>query len=145
MLEHFGQINHIMKSFKRPEIIKFRVWDISRRKMTYPEDLNHYFLITQKGLVLCNDGVVVDDFHDNFVIQQFIGALDKNKKEMYVGDLTSYSYRGEDAVGEIIYDDMYCGFSFQSQRFFGTGIIQLFGPPVHTVIGNIFENPELLK
>lgn len=116
-----------------PRQIKFRVWD------------GESYLPSSDGLsfkpkFLLKGGWGVHGFLQRpdmgFVIQQFTGLLDKNNKEIYEGDIVSFDGRNYpitwerarwscpgDCSGECDLDDL---------------------AYLVSVIGNIFENPELL-
>jgi uncharacterized phage protein (TIGR01671 family) len=111
-------------------IIKFRVWGDfgnSSGEFTYIYHCGHHNpslndILTQK----------------EFIFQQFTGLKDKNDNEIYEGDIVRTDEAGW--IAEVIYDrdcfmcsDKQGGFSTfcQWEKF--------------EVIGNIFENKELLK
>ena len=71
---------------------------------------------------------------EDFILMQFTGLLDKNGKEIYEGDI----YLPRDGVKRIIEFKDGC---FAEKNSFPTFRIELGGE----VIGNIYENPELLK
>ena len=78
------------------------------------------------------------------VVMQFTGLKDKNGKEIYEEDVVKW-HNGE--VGEILFhfpdglNNIY-GFVFRSlESWYGLNKIQIDGE----IIGNIYENPELLK
>ncbi len=118
--------------------IKFRVWDNTIHSFVSQDTLKEIF-----GLDLFN----ISQNSKKYTIQQFTGVLDKNGKEIFEGDLiknnshnneiceigyftdiyASFGYRGIDCKG-----DFYHLHSYKSGKDF-------------EVIGNIFENPELIK
>jgi uncharacterized phage protein (TIGR01671 family) len=86
-----------------------------------------------------------------YILQQFTGAKDSNKNPIYAGDIITFKPKNtKGPFYEIKYDDEYCMFAMYDKK----GIILLSeddeepfyirGEHVR-VMGNIFENPELLK
>ena len=104
----------------------------------------------------------ISDLRENhLIIEQFTGLHDKNGKEIYECDLVR-SIHFEDAEGKthylihkIVWSDIYSGWIAVSQGdkemtpFIKAGTIQLFTYMKFAqgveIIGNIHENPELLK
>jgi hypothetical protein len=103
--------------------ITFRAWDWDNKKM-----LNHsYFEHHRSGFRL------LDDSHFEFM--QFTGLRDKKGQEIYEGDIVDVG--GE--VCEVKYNPpSFAAYNSQKHEF----NIQYFGVEV---IGNIYENPELLN
>jgi len=77
---------------------------------------------------------------DKFILMQYTGLKDKNGKEIYEGDIT------KDPDGnafEVIWNKGAASFELQNKTshfLFVQRYIDMF-----EVIGNIYENPELLK
>lgn len=118
--------------------IKFRAWDGDRMQTVLTLGLYEGFVSTNK---------LNSDIKD-FVIMQFTGLKDKNSKEIYEGDVlkvpdwydlpenTSMTYNNQ----EVSFAD--CSFSLG-----GTSMHEDYEyiSEECEVIGNIYENPELLK
>ena len=134
--------------------IKFRAWD--KNKKSYR---------TQQNLLddICRfhhlDGKTVDvnlwrfimmiPQQDNFILEQFTGLYDKNGKEIYEGDIASVYNAGVHHIAQIKWGNAIAGYYYYNNH---TGIISYltgggdnYNQEVCEIIGNIHENPELLK
>lgn len=120
--------------------IKFRIWDTIQNKW------NPSFVIPS-----IHGGVAKACYLNSYIYQQSTGLKDKNGREIYEGDVIQY-YKGEpyEINYEVKWAAYYAGF-----ELFGTRI-ENNQPRVYinrmdnahlegVVIGNIFENPELLS
>lgn len=115
--------------------IKFRAFD--EGKMIYENNILH--LKNEDNLVLrlakfwCN---IRNDSH----VMQFTGLHDKNGKEIYEGDFITYSgitSNGQKIIRVVNYNSDYARFQGGMYPLSETkNLIE--------VIGNIYENPELL-
>ena len=88
---------------------------------------------------------------ENIELMQYTGLKDKNGKEIYEGDIVKYDefWEGDchynSGVGQILWDDEETGFYLTAKD---TSFIDLFSLTRNLdaeVIGNIYENPELLE
>lgn len=73
---------------------------------------------------------------DPQTIGQFTGLFDKNGKEIFEGDIIE--------EGNVYFDDLYLGF-FVKGDFVEGEHKPLYDIHLPEIIGNIFDNPELLK
>lgn len=82
----------------------------------------------------------------NYIVSQFTGLQDSKGKEIYEGDYISYGGNPiEVKYGEIsIYENKFIGFYANLVNDIPT-LINSDNSKTCKVIGNIFENPELIK
>lgn len=116
--------------------IKFRVWD----------NLAHCYWGEGEGMDFKK---IAFNFYDTLfeesrlVFQEYTGLTDKNDVEIYEGDIvkaTSDLYTNENFIGKVIFDEG--GFLTWINRNDIRGVWS--GNDIE-VIGNIFENPDILK
>lgn len=130
--------------------LKFRVWDVESECYI---DETDWAGITPEGQniwLVEEEEVSVLPILGEFIIEQYTGLKDNNGKEIYEGDIVSFSiphfdkstlgYDGEtELVGKIVFDyDRFC-IEDKDGVFY-----DLCSAEEGEVIGNIHENPELL-
>ena len=92
----------------------------------------------------------------NFIFLQFTGLKDKNGKEIYEGDIIKYIRRWQDSFGEkgeeeiaLIEVETYgLRLYLRQDKIWKAGlknILHIDGVTKCEVVGNIYENPELIK
>lgn len=121
--------------------IKFRVLDIDRQKMLNIEN------------IVFNNGKYYEDYRDfedgitlgNIVVMQYVGIEDKNGIDIFEKDIVKINIDdGFDFVGNIGFVD----FSEKEREYAifcdNEPFYRLNGGKLE-VIGNIYENPELLE
>lgn len=127
-------------------IPKFRAWHKELGRMMSISDM--WFNVDSLGEIGLNDAVMNDYitvFPDEIELMQSTGLKDKNGKEIFEGDIVDY--KGREAV--VKWHGSYASFIYR----FVDGLKERFSEwdPLFLacynfeVIGNIYENPELLE
>ncbi len=124
--------------------LKFRAWDTELKEMLNDWD------VRENGIWLSTINKLEETLADRnrFVLMQFTGLLDKNGKEIYERDIVEH-------YGEVFF------VGFEQGAFVVKGVTIRENPDgseykisddllmnqntVLVVIGNVYENPELLK
>lgn len=133
--------------------IKFRVYDKDRLKMYYLLENRRSFGTSEFDRAVDWEDVFADK-HEELVIMQYTGLKDKNGKEIYEGDIVrqvSYKYSNDEYGHKGFYENiskvLYKGRAFQYE-WIKTNEIEMpkdFKESFIEVIGNIYDNPELLE
>lgn len=121
--------------------IKFRAWDKKTKIMI---DLVKMTPLSVDSKLL--PGVFLP-FEDNWELMQYTGLKDKNGKEIYEGDTVrlgegSKGYETRPGKAAIIYRSAQYFAQHTDGGWFRMGSMN---PENIEVIGNIYENPELLE
>lgn len=126
--------------------IKFRVWEKPWKgggleggeRMCFSKDLAGFDVwITLDGKL---SREIEGDVDNEFILMQFTGLSDKNGKDCYDSDLVEYADgipREVSFVGGI--------FSVNMENKFSSFGMRALGHTDFEIIGNIYENPELIK
>jgi len=135
-------------------IIKFRIWD----KIYDDWIIQEAGGVSGDGKILCYrsggiiGGWITEYDQERFVIQKFTGLTDKNGTEVYEGDIVSVRMFGDwnDEVGcDVAYVVRWCpiqtGFRGFTKKMVVNDHSGIGLPQPITILGNILENPDLLK
>ena len=116
--------------------IKFRAW--SEEKMYY----GHGIFTDQNDKVwlIVDDNIFPPQAYIKGKLMQFTGLLDENGKEIYEGDIVIFA-RPTDWNNNPAWEMTFFEGSFVGKR---EDKYYLFGNKEVKIIGNIYENPELL-
>ena len=116
--------------------LKFRAWDKLAKQFTYPDKgyQGHYVLTLNGQFQNLQNG----SGGDEYVVHQFTGFVDRHGKDIYEGD-----FLGEELDPITFYEGKFItklrgARLFDLEEFWEDG-------QAPEVIGNIFENEELLK
>ena len=117
--------------------IKFRAWDEWQWEPGMFNPLHHDYYEFDE----------INQRTDRFHIMQFTCLSDKNGKEIYEGDILKSD---KNILFRCIYDDEEARFAFVSKNIWNDGKTSLFKSAKWVlnnchVVGNIYENPELLN
>jgi uncharacterized phage protein (TIGR01671 family) len=142
-------------------IIKFRAWDKKLYKMIPHEELSPQNNKLVYGRRATLDSILL---HDDYEIMQFTGIQDKNNKCIYEGDIvrilyTDWPSKSDDdprtleqylidisITGKIVFEENGWALSYYSKKYDDWGFSSLdYGKHGFIeIIGNIYENPELI-
>jgi uncharacterized phage protein (TIGR01671 family) len=129
--------------------IKFRAWDKKHNRF-----LGDDFLIGDDGKIFFVQfgNEIYLAVQEQYIIEQFTGLSDKNGKEIYEGDILKVYFHYD---GDYFTKEQLCAVVFEEAEFYGKpfknkGIQNSFYEALNQkeiieIIGNIHENPELLK
>lgn len=131
--------------------IKFRVWDKETKHMhicgedvhdtiTFEDETNKaYYYNLQNGC-----GSLRED--SDYILMQYTGLKDKNGKEIYEGDIIKICAEGlgGEAIGKTVYDEYDLAFVLKNEVEELSECLW-YAEQQLEVIGNIYDNPELLR
>lgn len=123
---------------------KFRAWDKENSRMVYPSTDDVYFEVTDDGIDILD--MSVEPFDDVFPHLDAVVMQSTNRKD--------YKHPERDIIqGDIVEDSTGTKYIVRYNEDFGANWLYLkenlhmgFHPDINlTVVGNEYENPELLE
>lgn len=147
---------------------KFRVWSIANKKYCHFSTMD----ISADGLLRVirplEQSEYIDDYENRYVIQQCTGLKDSSGRLIYEGDIVEVKYIGgqiplfkNEYVNEpeaerfqIYWNENWCSWSGKNDNYRGRCEIHSLdiskflintSNKIYEIIGNIYENEELLK
>lgn len=115
--------------------IKFRVWGAANKKMIPWDDLLKLHLHTVFKMTV-----------PELTPTQYTGLKDKNSKEIYEGDIVNYKFTAIEVpeIFKVCFDEICARFTLKDKEGVCWGVGQYDMAKRSEIIGNIYENPELL-
>lgn len=118
--------------------IKFRAWDNQFQKWATNKEVTGSIGL-EFGIKDCFINIAGERMA-RWSFMQYTGLTDKKGKEIYEGDICNGH---SDGIGVIRWTDFDCGYDYVFTDGNNVGIWEV--KSELEVIGNIYENPELLK
>jgi len=118
---------------------KFRAWDKKEKKMYLPV-WSIFYYDDSIGIDVFGLGRKEEDLIFDCVLMQYTELKDKNGNEIYEGDIFNLL---QSETGEILCPKNVVELAdFLGGHYYKT---RMGGSTVYEIIGNIYENPELMK
>ena len=122
-------------------ILECRAWSVKDKKMYYVEYGEGFFETNGSWWAVSKDEAERAGSFCNDILMQFTGLLDKNGTKIYEGDIVNVICRFDRANMVVCYEN--CQFVLRiSEKIGYKHLVDMMNLEV---IGNIYENPELLK
>ena len=118
--------------------IKFRAWDLKEQRWLFEYEQMGGFSLVGEIIMLGEWSSLPTDKLEDVAVMQFTGLKDKNGKEIYEGDVVE----GGEGRKVIVYSGTLGGFVAKHKASSSHLHVTWFSG--YEVIGNIYENPELL-
>ena len=127
-------------------VLKFRVWDKELKAMFELKSL--VFTLNLATIASKNDLFPSRTrSFDDIIFMQSTGLLDKNGKEIFEGDIVEWEHKdtGQLVRGVVKYDTELGFWGMTDARFNDLKAVGYLANQKVTVLGNIFENKELVE
>lgn len=132
--------------------IKFRMWSKEYQQMFNMDHLQAMYAVGARMAKKYVPGVAESDvvmpeigvslpFQEDAILMQYVGTKDKYDNEIYDGDIV----KDQHGIGEVKWLQEHCAFVVRTIDQHAYHYLESDGRLLNTqVIGNIYENPELL-
>lgn len=123
--------------------IKFRSWDTYNKEMLEVQELDYADSYNGQPMIRTT---MYNDYFDteDMILMQYTGLKDKNGVEIYEGDIIRI-LGGEYEQGFYEWNEKVCIKDFIYDGFNLMMTVNQIGNEALEVIGNIYDNPELLE
>lgn len=124
---------------------KFRIWDMDREAMLGSQHVIFYDGDFYENYRDLEDGIPIE----NIAVMQSAGLKDKNGVQIFEGDIVSMVVFEDNAeyLGDVVFENgCFClNISLDGTEYKITALEWKETETIITVIGNIYENPDLLE
>ena len=124
----------------------FKLWDKRNKKIIDNMSYGPKTFLTIDGKIVFIDPIDCNmsyENQDDYVIMQSTGLIDRNGKEIFEGDIIKDDLLNEKY--QVLYVEESSCFSLKEMRTSTFYDLHDYEVACNEVIGNIYENPELLK
>lgn len=122
--------------------IKFRAWNTETNKMVI--NLKEMGVFALQSIYSIDEFLVIPT-NEKYQLMQYTGLKDEKGVEIYEGDIVKYKYISREQIAEIKYNKEKLGFDFADNKVNLSYAYNFRQINNIEVIGNIYENPELLE
>ena len=126
-------------------LLRFRAWLKKKQKM---DNYIDHISWLEDELYCIGDGITYMVSAEDLVLMQSTGLVDKNGKEIFEGDILACKTDDEVINLNIFWDEEHALFMFESKKYNEqeplAELVENNTYPFE-IIGNIYENPELLE
>ena len=130
--------------------IKYRAWLKEEKKMVIVETID----FSEKSIQYLEKNEIIDayllrtTFLEDIELMQYTGIKDENGKEIYVGDILKYNFPYDGRlkhVSPVKFIETEASFGIKDRYENEIPLYRIAANNYFEVIGNIYENEELLK